>query len=258
MQKHHTTCKSLYFCNLLLFLLSLNLCFTSCTSPKKLLYFKNLPADTTLQNVVTKDFELKIRKGDLINIGVSSLSNEASAVFTAPQIAGTSGQLSGYLVDINGNILYPKLGIVHAEGLTRDELKNRLLKDLQPYLKEPVVTVSFVNNKIIFMGEINQVLYMQNETMTILEAISLGGGIPATGRKDNILVIRENGKDKEFKRLNLNNSSVFTSPFYYLKPNDILYIEPDAARTGSGKTQQILSYVSAGISLLFLILSRIK
>jgi polysaccharide export outer membrane protein len=95
--------------------------------------------------------------------------------------------------------------------------------------------------------------------LTLLEVISLSGGIPKSARKDNILVIRENGGDKQFKRLNLNNSSIFTSPFYYLRPDDIVYIEPDPAQLKSTtSTAQIISYVSTGLSFIFLILSRVK
>lgn len=256
MQNHHN-CKLLNKDNSLLFIITF-IFFASCTPAKKTLYFENLPADTTLHNLVTKDFELKIRKGDIINIGVSSLSIEASTVFTAQQVLTTGNALSGFLVDINGNILYPKLGTLHVEGLTRDELRNLLLKQLTPYLKEPVVTVNFVNHKVIVIGEVNQVLNIQNETITILEAISQSGGIPATARKDNVLVVRESGSDKQFKRINLNNSSVFTSPFYYLRPNDIVYIESEPVKTDSGKTQQIINYVFTGLSLVFLILSRIN
>jgi polysaccharide export outer membrane protein len=212
-----------------------------------------------LHNLITKDFELKIRKGDIINIGVIGLSTEASAIFVPPQVVSGSTPVSGFFVDRNGNILYPKLGVIHVEGLTRDELKNQLLKDLVPYIKEPIVTVNFANHKIIVMGEVNQVLPMPSETMTLLEVISLSGGIPKTARKDNILVIRENGSDKQFKRLNLDNSSLFTSPFYYLRPDDIVYVEPDPAKVkGPGNTREIIGYVTAGLSLVVLILSRIN
>ena len=234
----------------------LSLMLISCSTTKKnVLYFENLRKDTVLHNLVTKDFEIKIRKGDVLNINVNSLSSEVSALFTAPQVAAGATAGSGYLVDLNGNILYPKLGFIHVEGMTRTELRDRLLKDLLPYLKEPVITVNFVNHKVIIIGEINHVLDMPDETMTILEAISQSGGILSTARKDNILVIREIDADKQFKRLNLNNSSIFTSPFYYLKPNDILYIEPN--KKGTGKTQQIISYVTAGLSFVFIILDRI-
>src|SRR5438045_2718581 len=92
----------------------LSLSVISCTTTKNILYFENLPKDTILHNLVTKDFELKIRKGDVLNIGVSSLSSENSALFTAPQGAAGAGAnaISGYTVDINGNILYPKLGFI--------------------------------------------------------------------------------------------------------------------------------------------------
>ena len=133
----------------------LNFFLISCTPTKKILYFENLPNDTVLHNLVTKDFEIKIRKGDIINIGVSSLSVEASAIFTPPQVASGTTATSGFTIDANGDILYPKLGILHVEGLTRDELRNRLLKELLPYLKEPVITVNFVNHKVIVMGEVS-------------------------------------------------------------------------------------------------------
>jgi polysaccharide export outer membrane protein len=236
--------------------ISLNL-FVSCTPAKKILYFQNLPNDTVLHNLVTKDFELKIAKGDIINISVSSLSAEASAIFTPQQVAAGTGAASGFLVDMNGNILYPKLGTLHVEGLTRDELKIRLLKDLLPYLKEPAVTVNFVNHKVVVIGEVNHVLPMPDETMTLLEAISLSGGIPQTARKDNILVIRQIENGKQFKRVNLNNNSIFYSPFYYMRPDDIVYVEPSKTKSAVSTTQ-IISYVATGLSLLFLILNRIK
>src|SRR5688572_6481251 len=156
MQKQYPPGK--LYCRLLIFSIIVNIFFISCTPTKKILYFQNLPKDTVLHNLVTKDFELKIIKGDVINIGVSSLSSEASAIFTPPQVASGGSSVSGFLVDANGNILYPKLGVLHVEGMTLDELKNRLLKDLLPYLKEPAIAVSFVNHKIIIMGEVNRVL----------------------------------------------------------------------------------------------------
>src|SRR5687768_197482 len=99
---------------------------TSCAPTKNIsLYFEDLPKDTVLRNLVTKDFELKIKKGDLVNIGVSSLSLEGSGIFIAPQTSISGTAASGFLVDKSGSILYPKLGVIHVEGMTRDELKNQ-------------------------------------------------------------------------------------------------------------------------------------
>lgn len=266
MQKHHTPCKSsFHFFSWFSFFIIINVFFVCCTPTKKILYFENLPKDTILHNLVTKDFEIKIRKGDLINIGITSLSSESSAIFTAPQIsAGGTGALAaaGFLVDMSGNIMLPKLGVIHVEGLTRDELKNLLMKQIlsKELLKEPVVTVYFVNHRVTVMGEISnpQVLNIPVENLTLLQALVLCGGISKTARKDNVLIIRENGADKEFKRVNLNNSSIFTSSFYYLRPDDIVYVEPDTSKKGNSNVQQIITFASTGLSLLFLILSRIK
>jgi polysaccharide biosynthesis/export protein len=233
---------------------------SSCKTPQNAIYFQNLPKDTTLHNLVTKDFELKIRKGDVINIGVTSLSDLASALFMAPEVStgGAAGAGAGYQVDKDGNILYPKLGVLHIEGMTRDELKNRLLKDLLPYLQEPIVTVNFVNHKVTVFGEVVNpgVLSMTNEQLTILEALVLSGNFNKTARRDNVLVIRQNGGDKQFKRLNLDNSSILNSPFYYLRPDDIIYVEPQPEKKGTNP-QQVISYVTAGLSFIFIVLDRI-
>jgi polysaccharide export outer membrane protein len=148
--------------------------------------------------------------------------------------------------------------VIHVEGMTRDELKNKLLKDLSPaYLKEPVITVNFVNHKVTVIGENHaSIVNMVNEKLTLLDALVAGGGIDKNSRKDNVLVIRDNGTDKQFKRLNLNSSSIFNSPFYYLRPDDIVYIEPKKEKTATS-TQQVIGYVTAGLSFVFIVLDRI-
>jgi polysaccharide export outer membrane protein len=233
---------------------------SACKTSKQPTYFSDLTKDTVLHNLVTKDFQLKIRRGDVLGIGVTSLSAEGSTLFTAPQAATESAVTPGYLVDQTGNILFPKLGNVTVEGLTRDELKNRLMKDLLPYLKDPVVTVAFLNHKITIIGDVGgqQVLPMTGESLTILDALAKSGGVSKTGRSDNILLIREEGTDKQFKRLSLNNSAIFSSPYYYLRPDDILYVETDPKKsTENNSTQKLIGYVTAGISFLFIIIDRI-
>jgi polysaccharide export outer membrane protein len=176
----------------------------------------------------------------------------------APEVTvgGITG--AGYIVDHEGNISFPKIGVIHVEGMTRDELKNKLLKDMSPaYLKEPVITVNFVNHKVTVIGENNaSIVNMVNEKLTLLDALVAGGGIDKNSRKDNVLVIRDNGTDKQFKRLNLNSSTIFTSPFYYLRPDDIVYIEPKK-ETIEKSPQQIIGYATAGLTLIFLLLDRI-
>ena len=227
---------------------------SSCSNSKNIVYFKDIPRDTTLNNLVSKDFEPKIQKGDLLGIAVASLSPDNTAIYNAPQSA--QGPVSGYLVDENGDIPFIKLGTLHVEGMTRKELKDKLQKDLTPYLAQSVVAVSFLNRHVTLMGAIApQVLPMPNDNMTILDALAAGGDIGDKGKPDNILVIREKGNSKEFKRLDLTDESVFRSPFFYLQPNDVIYVE--AAKAKTTNVPQIISYVTTGISLLILILDRV-
>ena len=235
--------------------------FNSCTPAKNIIYFKNLQKDTTLNNVVNNNLELKIRKNDLLSITIISPDPISTPLFNG--VPGSSSgnnetALGGYLVDNEGNILVYKIGSIHVEGMTRNELKQLLQRELMPYLRDAVVTVRFLSNRITIIGEVAQpqVIIMPNERLTLLEAIAQSGDIPLTGRKDNILIIRENPTGKQFKRLNLNDNSIFTSPFYYLKPDDIVYVEPSKLKiNNTAQTQQILSYILSGISILITIVS---
>ena len=237
-------------CLFLLFIISLS----SCNTAKKTIYFQDLQKDTTLTNLVSKNFANKIQTGDLLSITVSSLSPENTAIYNAPQ--NTSGALTGYLVDENGTIQFIKLGNLRVAGMTRKELKTKLEIDLTSYLSQVIVAVGFLNRHVTMMGAVSpQVLPITADNMTILDALASSGDIGTKGRTDNILVIREKEDGKEFKRLNLTDKSIFYSPYFYLQPNDIVYVEPVKERVN--KTAQIISYVTAGISFLILILDRI-
>jgi len=235
----------------ILFLLAM---LHSCSTSKKTTYFQDIPNDTTLNNLVSKDFEPKIQKGDLLGITVASLSPENTLIYNAPQNA--QGPVTGYLVDGAGNIQFIKLGTIHVAGMTRKELKDTLEKGLTPYLAQTVVSVGFLNRHVTMMGGVSpQILPMPNDNMTILDALAASGDIGLKGKTDNVLIIREKGNSREFKRLNLTKDSVFYSPYFYLQPNDIVYVEP--AKEKVDRTPQIVSYIVSGISLFFLILSRL-
>lgn len=239
--------------NILIFSFLILCIFSSCTPAKNTTYFQGIKNDTTLTNLVSKNFEPKIQKTDLLGITVSSLSPENTAIYNAPQNA--EGPATGYLVDENGNIDFFKLGSIHVEGLTRKELKAKLEKDLTPYLAQTVVAVGFLNRHVTMIGALSQVLPMPNDNMTILDAIATGGDIGEKGMTDDVLVIREKDNGKEFKKLNLTDESIFNSPYFYLQPNDIIYIKP--VKKKAENTTRIISYVTAGISFIFIIIDRI-
>ncbi|SDC69711.1 polysaccharide biosynthesis/export family protein [Niabella drilacis] len=138
---------------------------------------------------------------------------------------------SGYLVDGEGNIDFPRLGKIHAEGLSKKQLEAEIKKRLTTpveLLHNPTVLIRFQTYKIITLGEFNapQVLNIPTEKVNIFEAISMAGGITEWGRKDAVKVIREQDGKREMGVVDLSSASVFTSPYYYLRQNDILLIDP--------------------------------
>lgn len=236
-----------------------------------MVYFENMPRDTELRNVVDDHFELKIRKDDLLGITIISPDPVSTPLFNGIQntsaslgtttSGGSSTGNTGYLVDNEGNIIIYKLGTIHVEGLTRNQLKLKLQRELAPYLKDAVITVRFLNNKVTVLGEVvrPQVITMPTEKLSLLDAIGMSGDIPITGRKDNVLVIRETPSGKQFKRVNLTDNSIFNSPFYYLKPDDVVYVEPTMVKIkNSSNTPQIIGYVLTGLSILITLVLNLR
>lgn len=229
---------------------------SSCNTTKNATYFHNIKRDTTLTQLVSKNFEPVIQKGDLLSIAVSSLSPENTVLYNAPQNA--EGGTTGFLVDSTGNISFFKLGKVHVEGLTRNELKERLQNELVPYLAQTVVAVGFLNRHVTLIGGgiSSQVLPIPADNMTLLDAIAIAGDIGDKGKKDDVTVIREEGNSRIFKKINLTDESVFYSPYFYLQPNDIIYVKPQQKKQKIN-VAQIVSYVTTAVSLYLLIFTRI-
>lgn len=236
----------------------------SCTPTKNSYYFKTLKKDTTLTGLINKDLESKIINGDNLSINISSLSKEEDITFNT---GGTAlGVVSGRLVfpvDQEGNIIIHKLGKVKAAGYTRKELAAELQKNLQPYLKDPLVTVQYLNHKVTVMGQVErpQIINMADEQLSVIDAIVISGDVKQNAKLDNVLVIREEGNQKKVKILNFEDHSIFSSPWYYLQPNDIVYVMPDETKRQREERrtrfQTNFAIASAAISLLVIVLDRI-
>lgn len=243
------------------------LALASCSVSKNTYYFKTLPRDTVINSSITRSGESTIHKSDMLDILISSLNPEEDKVYNAVEVsvglsAGGTGNDHGYLVDANGNIQLHRLGSIHAEGMTRRELKNKIETDIKPFLKDPLVTVRYLNHRVTVMGEAGKpaVIPMSEEKISILELLSNSGDLTAMAKKDNILIIRETETGKQFKRINLEDHSIFTSEWYYLQPNDVVYIEPNDKKIKDEKrarAQQNISIALSGVSLIIVILSRI-
>ena len=241
--------------------------FSSCSTSKNSYYFKTVPKDTTINFSGNPVTEFRIKKNDMLAIGISSLNRDEDATYNAASAAGatstgTTASGSGYLVDINGNIQLHRLGVLHVEGMTRRELKEKIQKDIQPYLKDAIVTVRYLNHNVTVLGEVArpQLLQMPEERLSLLEVLASSGDLTLSGRRDNILIIRQTAIGKQLKRVNLENHSIFNSEWYYLQPEDVVYVEPNDKRIkeeNRNKRLQIASLALSSISVALIILNRI-
>ena len=240
----------------------------SCRVTKPSQYFSNLKKDTTLINAVSADFELKIMKGDRISISVTSLSSLEDALFNSAGVGGGASGTSaakggGYLIPQDGNVLLHRVGTIQAAGLTRKELSKKLEVLLLAFMKEPIVQINFLNHKVTVMGEVRtpQVISMTDEPLSIIDALILSGDVTANAKRNNIAIIRQEGNERKVKHVNLEDNSIFSSPLYYVQPNDIILVSADNERfekeENRRKIQTTLSFVASGISLLIIILDRV-
>lgn len=235
---------------------------SSCLNTQKATYFNRLE-DTTLLSI-HKLPETKIRTNDIISVSVSSLNPDATVIFNTPNIiAGPNGtQFNGYLVNEAGLIEFPVLGLIGAAGFTKDQLKASIANALvsKKLLLDPIVTIRIQNFRVTVLGEVKSpgVIQVPSEKISLLEAIGLAGDLTIFAKRENVLIIREDSTSKIIKRLDLNSNEIFASPYYYLKSNDIVYIEPNKARVASAsRAQQWMPVLFALLSFAVIVLDRV-
>ena len=216
----------------------------SCSAPKEVLYLQDI-ASIKEENI-DKNYEVIIHKDDLLAILVNSKDPELALPFNMPVVtyqigAQTTAQqrLLGYLVDQNGDIDFPILGKIHVEGLTRMQVTELIKQKLmsEDLIKDPIVTVQFLNFKISVMGEVTRpgTFDISGDRITLLEALSMAGDLTIYGRRDRVAVIREKDGKRRILYHDLRSSDIFQSPCYYLQQNDIVYVEPNKAKTGQSR-----------------------
>lgn len=239
----------------------LSVLVTSCGNSKKIAYFTNIPKDSTSQ-VHYETIQTIISKNDLLQISISTLDPENTRLFNSANAAATASGLpgigTGYLVDDKGVIKLPLLDEIKAEGLTKAQLAANIANEItiKKLAKEPIVTVRIVNYKITVLGEVNRpgVIPVPNERITLPEALGQAGDLTPFGKRNNVLLIRESGGKRVYKRFSLNGDELFDKDIYNLQNQDILYIEPNDARAASAeRTNQLIPYTFSAVSLLIVI-----
>ncbi len=241
----------------------------SCTNTRNSVYFYNVQDTTFLPR--GKAIQTPIQPNDILSITISSLNAEASAMFNpttnynvrSTTVTGNSTEPGGYLVDPDGNIQFPVLGTIKAAGLTKEELRDKITNLIlqKKLLVDPLVDIRYLNFEVTVLGEVNHptVITVPSERISLLKALGLAGDLTIYGMRNNVLLIREENGVKKTRHINLNSSNFFNSPFYYLQPNDVVYVQPDKAKIASAsRTQQWIPVFLSSLSVIVIILDRVK
>jgi len=222
----------------------------SCYLRKNLVYFQDI--DQKNGTPMTASYETVIRKDDDLRIMVTATDKTVTQPFNLSLSenvsTGTSQYTISYTVDQNGEIDFPVLGTIKVEGLTRAQLKEYLIERLSEYIKDPMVIIKFENFKFTILGEIKSPgnYTIPTEHTTILQAIAMAGDLPLTAKRNDILLIREVDGKLTSGRINLKNCDIFSSEYYYLQQNDLIYVTPSANKV----FMENLSAYTTGLGLI--------
>ena len=227
-----------------LFLLLIGTMFlSSCGSSKKVVYFQDLkPGESEVKLPAMQ--AITVQPEDKISIIVNSRDPQLTDLFNLPYVTrqlgqsantytvGTSQGVSGYTVDANGEIDFPVLGKIYVAGKKREEIatyiKNELMRE--NLVKDPVVTVEFLNLCVSVLGEVNTPgrFSIDRDRLTVLDALSMAGDLTIYGNRGKVMVLRQEGGMQRVYGIDLTSGEqVYTSPAYYLQQNDVVYVEPN-------------------------------
>lgn len=229
------------FCLLTAILLTV----TACNTTKNVTYLQDI--ETNMVSTVDSEHSITIQPKDMLSIVVTCKDPELSAMFNLPSVSyqvnseitageATTQRLLGYVVDERGYIDLPVLGQIKVAGLNRWQLQDKIKEEISKrnLLKDMIVTVEFMNFKISILGEVKTPgsYTIEGDKVTIIEAISMAGDLTIYGKRDNVYVIREDGDERTTYKVDLRSTELFKSPAYYLKQNDIVYVQPNKVRAG--------------------------
>lgn len=233
---------------------------SACVSKKNINYFQN---DKEVFYKNEKGFGLKFKSDDLLAINISSQDLEAVMPFNLPSItySTVTGSVSGvpkqqsYLIDANGLIQFPILGSLKMKGLTRVEAIQLITSKLKPFVSDVSVNIQIINFKINVMGDVKSpgMFQIKNERITILDALSLAGDTNISGERI-VEVKRETENGVVTGLIDLKSNQLFSSSYYYLQQNDVVYVNPNKSKIQSASYNQNTGlFISIGSVLISLI-----
>jgi polysaccharide export outer membrane protein len=232
-----------------LYVLPLVALMCSCVARKELTAFRTVTAETAeeVNKTLKPQPEPRVKINDALIITVSGLDPEAVVPYNLPTVSyespasstvPTTSSFQYYTVDEQGYIDFPVLGKLYVVGLRQSEVINLIESKLQGQVVNPIVTMRFLNARVTVLGEVKRpgTFTLNNGRMTLLEALGIAGDLTQYANRSNVLITRENNGKVEFARLDLRSDEVFTSPYFYLQQNDVVYVEPNQARTTSNQS----------------------
>lgn len=235
-------------------------------SKRNIAYFSNLTPQEEGKYIKTVEQEpIRIQKEDELEIKVTTLNPESNLLFNQGVISdpekmaavGDSNQ-ARYLVNAEGNIEFPILGKVNVLGLTREEARKKLTDLLSKLVTDPRVELRISNFRVTVLGEVNNPssFIIETNKVTVLEALGLAGDMTVYGKRENVLILRENESGKKFIRVNMQDKEILNSKDFYLMQNDVVYVEATSKKVNQADvnptTIAILSIVSSvTVALIF-------
>ena len=235
----------------LIFTLAVIVFCTSCNSYKNVPYFQDLKRSDKIGDNIDNFSPVTVQPQDILGVSVNSLNPEAWK---------DDDNKNGYLVDLDGNIQLPLVGTIKVAGLTTNVIQQQIRKKLITYLKEPTVNIRILNFKISVIGDVAKpnVYPVANERITVTEALGLAGDLNITGMRNNVLLIREIDNKRQYINIDLTSAELFKSPYYYLKNNDVIYVQPDKTKTNSGdRSYRTVSLILSVLSVVTIILTSV-
>ncbi len=245
---------------------SIFLILVGCASKKNILYLQDIES-VDLNKDGSKN-KVNIKPNDQLSIVVSSIDRKSAAPFNLPALAqvntdvtqvNAQQRLQTYLVDQEGNIEFPILGVVNVGGKTTSEAILFFKKELKKYLKDPIINIRISNFKVSVLGEVSRpgVINVQDERITILEALSNAGDMTVFGKRKDVLVVREGIDKKEYFKVDFTSSEFINSPYYYLEQNDVVIVSPNKTQVQSSafgrNTSALVSIAGVLISVITLL-----
>ena len=254
--------------NHFLFILLISILFSasSCTRQKKMLYLQDLQLSDTAAIVYNENIKYKIQPGDILYIRVTTINDNMNKLFNLESSTNynygyneANMFLQGYLVNDTGYVTLPVVGEVHVKDMTIQDAQSEVKKRIDEYIKDATVVVKLTNFKITVLGEVKSPgSYMiYDNGINLFEALGRAGDLTDYGSRYNVLVVRQTREGTKSYRANLLNKDILFSEFFYIHPNDVIYVEPVKTKAWKLNSPNV-SIILSSISTLILVINFLR